>query len=111
MNGKVGKFLLGPVLCAVLFPASVLSAQTRVAQSTRPSQPAAQERTARPATPETRRPNDRPEVRPNDRLDNERARIRRGVQSGELTRQEVARLKKELETVQAHERRALKDGT
>jgi hypothetical protein len=43
-------------------------------------------------------------------LNDEIAHIRRGIHSGELTRQEVARLKQELETVKAHQQRALQDG-
>jgi hypothetical protein len=49
--------------------------------------------------------------RPNNPLDDERARIRRGIRSGELTRQEVERLRRELQIVQSHYQRALNDGS
>ena len=65
----------------------------------------------RPADPAPTRPVDPPRARPRfDHLNDEIAHIRRGIHSGELTRQEVSRLKQELEMVKAHQQRALQDG-
>ena len=66
---------------------------------------------SRPVNPVESRPVDPPSARPRfDHLNDEIAHIRRGIHSGELTRQEVARLKQELEVVKAHQQRALQDG-
>ena len=85
----------------------------RPAVSPRPeARPAARPAvTTRPVTPVAPRPVDPPNTRPRfDHLNDEIAHIRRGIHSGELTRQEVVRLKEALETVKAHQQRALQDG-
>jgi len=47
----------------------------------------------------------------NARQQNQQARIRQGIQSGELTRREAARLKEQEQRIRANERRAKADGT
>ena len=107
-----GVFLLASGMC--LFAQNTRTRSNparRPAATVRPapvSRPASQAR--RVPTP-TRRPLDPPSVRPRfDDLKDEIAHIRRGIHGGQLTRQEVGRLKQELETVKAHQQRALLDG-
>jgi len=47
----------------------------------------------------------------NGRQQNQQSRIRQGIQSGELTRREAARLKAQEQRIRANERRAKADGT